>query len=386
MSVVGVRFDFASSTVERVEDLAWRFTDFARAFATGAPLYSHFARRVAREPDIIQLMTAAEPMQRIPVLLFASVHYLLLGQPTDPLAQHYPNISALGENRISSGSLDPGPAAGDEFVRFIRQHRDAIAALLETRTTQTNEVGRCNWFLFPLALIERDVGPMARVDIGSSAGLTLLFSLMTFDIHATSHVYGAAHGHPRRMVGDGRNLTLRCDVRGQPPIPEHVPQVVWSVGLDASPIDVRNSDEVRWLEACVWPDQGERFTRLEQAVDLARQHDVRVEVGDAVTNVADFVERAGHHGHPVVTTSWVMNYLSSPQRLDFIAELNRIGVARDLSWIIAESPRETPELPVASHADEDITVISLVTWRNGLRLSRRLATAHPHGSWIKWEA
>jgi hypothetical protein len=86
----------------------------------------------------------------------------------------------------------------------------------------------------------------------------------------------------------------------------------------------------------------------------------------------------------VITTSWVMNYLLPDQRRSFVAELDRIGSKVDFSWVIAESPRETPELPVSAQADEDITVISLVTWHQGQRTSERLATTHPHGSWVNW--
>lgn len=103
-----------------------------------------------------------------------------------------------------------------------------------------------------------------------------------------------------------------------------------------------------------------------------------------MVDIGTFVERAGRHGHPVVTTSWVLNYLTPLQRVDFIARLDEIGAKTDLSWVIAESPRETPELPVIGDQSEDITVISLVTWRKGRRESVRLATAHPHGDWINW--
>ena len=159
---------------------------------------------------------------------------------------------------------------------------------------------------------------------------------------------------------------------------------MWSIGLDAKPIDVHDDNEVRWLEACVWPDQVERFHRLQKAILLARQHNIVVEHGDAVDAVAEAIERAAQHGHPVVTTSWVLNYLSPERRIAFVDELNQVGSGRDFSWIIAESPYETPELPGHSGSDELITVITLVTWRKGQRSVQRLATTHPHGQWIHW--
>jgi len=363
--------------------LAGRFNDFAQAFTTGAPLYSQFARRAAREPTILQLMSAAPAMQRIPVLLFASVQYLVMAEPSDQLSEYFPHIKNPKIEKTNSSLTNFVPPnddnmirqiddAGDAFVRFVHEHIVELEELLATRSTQTNEIGRCHWFVFPFGLIENEVGPIAHIDIGSSAGLNLLFPHLTFDIR------------PGRVVGDGKGLTISCEVRGDPPIPSDIPQVNWSVGIDANPVDIYRDDQVRWLQACIWPEHHERFERLTAAIDLARAHNIHVEQGDAVKDVARLIAQAQQFGHPVITTSWVMNYLSPTQRLEFMSELDLVGTTTDFSWVIAESPRETPELPVQSDAREDITVISLVTWRQGQRHSLRLATTHPHGSWVNW--
>ncbi len=347
---------------ELVHDLAQRFSDFAKSFDKGAPLYSRIAHRVASEPAVLNLMSVAPITQRLPVLLFASAHHLLLGERDHELAQHYPNIS-----------LEPSLGdATDLFVAFVLERAEAMKDLLATRSTQTNEIGRCNWFLFPFAMLNAEVGPLAQVDVGSSAGLNQLFSKISYDLS------------PGGLIGESDSLTIMCNISGTPPMPKQVPNVSWSVGLDAKPIDVCNDEEVRWLEACVWPDQVERFDRLQRAISLARSHNIEVEHGDAVDDVAQAIERAAKHGHPVVTTSWVLNYLSSERRIAFVNELDRVGTERDLSWVIAESPFETPELPGHRGSDELITVITLVTWRQGQRSVHRLATTHPHGHWIKW--
>ena len=348
-----------------VNELSERFLSFSRAFRNAAPLYSRLAARVARESDVLDIMTSAEPAQRIPVLLFASVHFLLLNETDQDLAPHYPNL------RVETTSDHD---AEDAFVRFVLEHAGQVEKLLSTRSTQTNEIGRCTWFLFPFAMIEEEVGALARVDVGSSAGLTLLFPDVAFEVR------------PGGLIGEGGTLTLECQTRGRPPRLDRVPTVSWSMGFDAKPIDLRVDDHVRWLEACVWPEQIDRFDRLVDAIDLARRRNIQVESGDAVSDIATFVERARIHGHPVVTTSWVLNYLTAEQRVEFVSQLDRLGKASDLSWVIAESPRDTPELPVFADPSEDITVISLVTWREGRRESRRLATAHPHGHWINWES
>ena len=346
-----------------MHQLAETFRRFAVAHQRGAPLYSKIADRVANEATVLDLMSAAPVMQRIPVLLFACAHHLLLSNPTGELAAHYPNIS----------TREPDGDAGDLFVQFVLGHRNEMSTLLATRSTQTNEIRRSNWFLFPFTMLERERGPLAHIDVGTSAGLNLLFPKIAFDIQ------------PVARIGDTSALTIQCNVRGQPPLIDHVPVVNWSVGIDAHPIDVHDEVAVRWLQACVWPEQIDRFTRLHSAIDLARQSNLRIDTGDAVENIARLVAEASAYGHPTVTTSWVMNYLSPAQRNGFVNELIRIGTTTDVSWVIAESPLETPELPVSSSDGEDITVISLVTWRNGQQVSTRLARTHPHGNWIHWE-
>ncbi|MGA0879255.1 MAG: DUF2332 domain-containing protein [Ilumatobacteraceae bacterium] len=349
--------------------LAERFSDFARAFRSGAPLYARFAERVSREPEVLAIMSAAPPSQRIPVLLFAAVQYSLFQEPWHPLARHYPSLDSATGPSTSENMND----AADEFVRFITSRSEAVSHLLRTRSVQTNEVGRSSWFIFPFAILDREMGPLARVDIGSSAGLTLLFPDMTFDLGS------------RGALGDSRDLVLHCELRNCPPTPFDTPRVVWSLGLDSNPVDLHDDDAVRWLEACLWPENTERMQRFRSAVTLARFRGITVESGDALIDLATSIERARVHGHPVVTTTWVLNYLSPDARTTFVAELDRLGAKFDLSWVIAESPRETPELPVPTTGAEDITVLSLISWRAGRRTVRRLATTHPHGNWINWE-
>jgi hypothetical protein len=141
------------------------------------------------------------------------------------------------------------------------------------------------------------------------------------------------------------------------------------------------------LEACVWPDQADRFERLVAAIGIARRHPPDVRAGDAVNDLAAVIDEVSSAGHPVVTNSWVLNYLPDDARLDYVATLDQLGTERDLSWIIAEAPAQTSGLPVpTTDPPEEITVISLIRWRDGRRSVQRLGTTHPHGYWVRWEA
>jgi len=236
--------------VASLDELARRFVEFADT-STGsrAPLYTRLATAVADEPAVLRLLQSAPETQQMPVLLFAAVHHLLLGGLGPELALHYPNLTA------SPDTSDAWPA----FRTFVLEHADEVAAMVEVRHTQTNEVGRCAQFLPALGLLDAEMGPLARVDVGTSAGLTLLLSRFQYRYE------------PGGTVGGDSTVMLVCGTRGNVPVPSTMPRIVQSVGIDLQPIDVLDDTEVRWLEACVWPDQADRFRRLVDAIDIARE-------------------------------------------------------------------------------------------------------------------
>ena len=51
-------------------------------------------------------------------------------------------------------------------------------------------------------------------------------------------------------------------------MPARVPRVAWRSGLDLNPLDVRNEDDVEWLETLIWPDQPDRLARFRAAVAI----------------------------------------------------------------------------------------------------------------------
>jgi hypothetical protein len=164
-----------------------------------------------------------------------------------------------------------------------------------------------------------------------------------------------------------------------------MPLVGDAIGLDASPIDVLDDEQTRWLAACVWPDQLDRLARLRSALELARTHPPHIVTGDAVHDLAATIEQVSDDVHPVVMNSWVLNYLPEARQREYVHELDRVGASRDLSWVVAESPAQTPGLPIPCHDDEHETVLSVVCWRSGRRTVDRLGICHPHGYWLHWE-
>jgi hypothetical protein len=344
-----------------ITELALRFRRFAHSVRKVSPLYERLCHSLAGDPQMMALLQAAPEQQQIPVLLLAAVHNLLLSGEGQELAVFYPNLTAT----VADG--DPYPA----FRRVALANADVLRATISSRNTQTNEVGRCAYFLPVFGVVADEVGQLAHLDVGASAGLNLFWPK-----------YAYRYSPHSLSVGEGSAVELPCSTRGEPPIPKTMPTLGGAIGLDISPVDVCDDEAVRWLEACVWPDQADRFERLVAAIAIARLAPPNMRQGDAVASVGKLIDEVAACGHPVVTTSWILNYLPVEGQRAFVAALDDVGSRRDLSWVVAESPAQTPGLPIPG--DEEITVVSLVTWRGAKRVVRRLATTHPHGSWLNW--
>jgi hypothetical protein len=343
------------------------FADFARTTASRAPLYARMATGIADDEALAGLLLRAPAAQRQPVLLFACIHDLLLSGvdgDREDLARHYPNLTE------SPDGGDPLPA----LRRFCARHESELTQLLASRSTQTNEIGRSALLLPPFGLVAAEVGPIAHLDVGASAGLNLLL-----DRYSYRYEPGGSVG-PRSMI------ELVCGTRGRVPVPAAMPQIAERLGIDRNPVDVHDPAEARWLEACVWPDQTDRFERLRAALALAMNDAIVVRQGDAISDTARLVESLVPAGHPVVTNTWVLNYLSGAERTAYVGALDAVGACVDLSWVYLESPYLTPELP-GPIGDEatDRTALVLVRWRSGHRTVDHLADAHPHGYWLHWK-
>lgn len=361
--------------------LAERFRQLAVSSLPRAPLNAALSSVIARHRDLYGLLGHAPETQQSPVLLLAAIHDQVLATATDgdvrvanpDLRDWYPTVADT-----------PRDADDPELERalrdFVAERAATISGLVASRHTQTNEVGRCALFLHPLRLLEREMGPLGRLDVGASAGLTLLLDRYVYRFDDGPTIRGSQVASPE--------LLITCSSRGGSPLPDGelaVPEMSAVLGIDATPVDVSDRERARWLEACCWPDQTDRIERLRAAIDIARRHPPEILRGDAVDRLVDGIERVAASGHPVVTTSWALSYLTASRRQEFVDRLDQVGGRRDLSFVFAESPAQTAELPHPADLDgEHITALVTVTWRDGERSVRPLATCHPHGYWIHW--
>lgn len=363
----------------------------AGAAADGARRHERICTGIAADAELLALICEAPLAQRRPNILLAAVHYLLLQGVDDPLARHYPTVDAW---RDGHGPLPAVPPSGpdthagsddpfSDFATFCREHRDQLAHLVATRATQTNEVGRCAGLLPGLASVAGGAGrPLAVLDIGTSAGLNLLFDRYGYD-YVPGHRAGAATSP----------VTVRCEVRhGTPPL--STPRVAARAGLDRAPVNLANDDAALWLLACQWPDHLDRFATLRAAIDLARtEPDPPALIsGDAVADLPGAVATLpdDDDAHLCLVHSWMAAYLDPDGQEALGDAVASIAATRPCSWLFAEDPGEVPGLPVppppAGGRVRGAT--ALVHWSLGpdQRAPRaaRLADMHSHGRWLHW--
>jgi hypothetical protein len=329
-----------------------------------SPLYDRVCRTVAESDEVLAMIRPAPPEAHLPNVLLAAVHYLVLSGLDHPLAGVY----AGGSDR------DPGPL----FVDVCLTHRDAIAELLQTRHTNTNEVGRSALLGPALTEVAAQFGkPLGLIDVGCSAGLNLLCDRYLLD-------YG-----PAGITGPADSeIRLTCEViAGDPPIPARLPPIAARIGLDRDPVELSNDDSVRWQLACVWPDTG-RLSRTRRALEMARDAQLDVVRGDAVDAVPDLLATLPTECVPVVVTTWAFVYLPVDRRIDFLEVLRSSSAGGPVAWISGEAPGVVPILPNVRPPAADLgvqaSVLGLVTFSGSDFDARVLGYVHPHGRSLEW--
>jgi hypothetical protein len=319
------------------ERIAARYNRFAEFEARGrSRLYEHVARSIAGEETILGLLAEM------------------------PVAKWQPNL-LLGAVRYLYGT----PSGANEFVELVRAHADQIAAVMATRTTQTNEPARCATLLPVLAQLPQ---PLALLEVGAAAGLCLLPDRYAFD-------YGEGRIAPSDPITRDPPL-FRCRAGRGVPIPQRNVEVAWRAGLDLHPIDLNDESEIGWLEALVWPGEEYRIPRLRAACEIARADPPRVVAGDLRTDVRELAEQAPPNATLVVFHTAVLAYVrEADDRATFARSVGELGAV----WIANEGPENIPgvaEETVHERPPGDDFLLCV----NG----RPTAWTDGHGTWIDW--
>ena len=310
--------------------IARRFRRFAETEARGhSPLYEALAQGVASEPEMLAFLAGL------------------------PVSKQQPNLLLAAQRFVCGTSTD-----WHEFRAGFFARKDAVQAEMLKRRTQTNEPARCAVLLPALA---RMPGPMALIEVGASAGLCLLPDRYGY-AYEGRQPFGAEPGFP-------------CRASAATPVPLGVPQVVWRAGLDLNPLDVRNDDDMAWLEALVWPDHPDRLARLRAAIEVARADPPRIVAGDLLTSLPTLAAEAPTDATLVVFHTAVLAYVADPD-----ARVAFAGTVRDLKavWISNEAPFVFPQIAAKLTTPGPTGALLLAV--DGVPT----AWTDPHGAWIEW--
>ena len=250
------------------------------------------------------------------------------------------------------------------FREWMLGHWTEIESTILVRSTQTNEAARCSALVAALAGIE---GPVALLEVGASAGLCLYPDRYSYRFE---HDGGIAALNP----GDGTSsVVIPCAVGPGIRPPVRLPEVTWRAGIDQSPIDVRDVEEMRWLETLIWPGHPERVARLHAAARIAAADPPHLRRGDLVDLLASTAEWAPADATLVVFHGAVLGYLAAERREEF----RRIVGDLDAIWVSNEAPGLVPEAAAQLPADLDVGARFILA-RDG----RPLALTGPHGQSI----
>lgn len=339
-----------------LSQLSQRFEQFAAYEAAEAsPLYTQMCLAIAQDQALLELAARATS-QPIPNLFMAAVQFLLRREAEHPLRDYYPTLGGLRAPDTRAVSL---------FRAFCLEHNPAIMEILATRRVQTNEVRRCALLLPAFGLVAQHAAgrALALVEVGTSAGLNLLWDHYAYD-------YGAGH----RFGDPASALRLHCDLRGerQPPLPERMPLIGSRLGIDLQPVDVRQNSAVDWLRALIWPEHTARLERLEHAVEIVRDFPPTLQAGDAIVLLPEVLASVPEDALLCLYHTFTLNQFSPEAHERFQVLLDTHGATNDLCCVsILSVGADHPEL-------------RLLTYQRGQKSERLLARCDAHGQWIEW--
>jgi hypothetical protein len=324
--------DNAGVDPDAVAVVAARYRRFAEAEAPGrSELYADWARGVAGDPSLQEILARIPETHRQPPLVFAVTR--LLGAPEAGFAT---------------------------WARWVGAHASAVVAECSARNIQTNEPLRCAALVPALSLID---GPIALLEVGASAGLCLYPDRYSYR-YATDE--GVIALDPAEGVSA---VVLESALSGRPTL--RLPEVVWRAGIDLQPRSARDRADRAWITGLVWPGERGRVERIDAALDIAAADPPLLVRGDATDLLAEVAATAPPGATLVVTTPGVLAHVPRARRGALIAAARAAG-----RWVTIDEPalhdgwRSVPE-----------------PWPGGFALAldgQILAAADPLGASVVW--
>ena len=145
------------------------------------------------------------------------------------------------------------------------------------------------------------------------------------------------------------------------------------MGLELNPVDLSDIDDRDWLRALVWPDQGTRLKRLDSAIAVFMQNRPPIWAGDALALLPDALA-AVKRGHRPCVYHTIAVYQFSREMKQGLEDILTVAGLRQPVWRLS------------FEYDGELYVLSAIRYAEGVRQDKKLASSHPHGTWLEWLA
>ena len=340
-----------------------------------SPLYQHLHTCIEHDPEVASLRGLIASHQPFHVLFFTVVNYLLLREKEEGREHPFAAFHAY---------LTPTPGPVEEaypaFRDFVLLHAEQLSQLLPDARLQTNEVTRCANLLPAFELVYQRGGrkPLALIEIGASAGFNLYWDRYDYTYHKTNCTI------PVHVTGHVPSpVQVDCTLLGAsiPPLPASLPEVASRIGIDLVPRHCQNRDDVRWLRACIWPEERWRYDLLDAVLAVTQQDPPPVLTGDAcdvLPGVLADLQARQSHATLCLYHSYALLQGPAAVRERILGLIAAHSQTRDVYCISLEwnQPQgwQTPHL-------------ELFTYQGGLQTRGEwLATCDVHGRAMQWLA
>ncbi|MEO0498412.1 MAG: DUF2332 domain-containing protein [Pseudomonadota bacterium] len=295
----------------------------------------------------------------LPLRFLGALHHLVLDGHTPQLAAAYPPNLHPGEGELAA-----------RLNAALAEHSDLVCGFL-SNAPQTNETGRSAVIAPAFALLAAKYGlPLKLSELGASAGLNLNWP--HYDLDYGQWATGSA----------ASSLKIGCRWVGPALDPVEI-SVIDSVGCDLNPMLLETQTQRNALLAYVWPDQAERMSRLQAALQIAAQHRPKLVAQDAASFVAArLAEGATGQCHVVYhTVAW--QYFPLEQQITAREALDEAGArataSSPLAWLRFESDNGEGGKGAK---------LSMTVWDGTAPEGQlvELGRADFHGRWVHWMA
>lgn len=335
------------------EKLKHVFTRFAEVEAkNNSPLYASWCRQIILEEDLLDLIMHIPPGQPKPNLFFAAVRSIAseMNHPLNEVFKYAEKVDVVESYKL--------------LKELCLEFETELIQLFKTKLVQTNEVNRAS-YLYPIfdEIYQREIRPLTIIEIGTSAGLLLNVDLFKYEIE---------EGEELNIFGNLMSpLTIRAKNFGKPLNVSGELIVQKRIGIDLNIIDLNRTEDERWLQSLIWPEQKERRKTLEKVKEIHLGCEKKLIEGNFLNIIPDYIKKRQDDTQIVIFHTHVANQFASELKESLIEMLKRLS-------------NQTPLYHVYNNLFDGNLHVDYIDSGNTLNV-KELRNIDGHGRYFYWE-